>query len=90
MMHMNNEGESSTKKIIRFSLVVSELGETKKLNLQGIVNYEFKKGIVLITDYPLEPENVLALDEKLNGYQVGVVRRVVACGKACMAHIDLK
>jgi hypothetical protein len=90
MMSMDREWESSTKKIIRFSLGVSGPGETKKLTLQGIVNYEFKKGIVLITDYPLKSENVLDLNEKLNGYQVGVVRRVVACGKAYMAHIDLK
>ncbi len=90
MLHMNNEGEPSKKKIVRFSLGIPEPGEIKKLYLQGTVNYEFRKGIVLITDYPLEPEHVLQLSEKFNGYQVGVVRRVVACGKAYMAHIDFR
>jgi hypothetical protein len=85
---MNREGEESAKKTFRFTLAVSDTGEEVKSNLQGIINYEFSDGLIFETDYPLKPGNVLQLNEKINGCQNGVVKRVAACGKAYMVHID--
>jgi hypothetical protein len=87
---MNMEREASTKRTIHFSLVVSDPRKTGKPVFRGVVNYELRGGVVLITDCPLEPGQCIHLSEKINGYENGAVRRVAVCGKAYMAHIDLK
>ncbi len=86
---MNVKNEASVKKTIQFSLIISELQE-KALKLTGLLTYSLKKGLIITTDYPLEKEYVLHFNEKIEGYQFAVVKRVVDCGKIYMAQLDYK
>lgn len=88
---MNEKEEALViKKTIRFSLGVSELGKVTILNLDGVLEYSLKKGIIVTTYHPLKKEHVLHFNEKINGYQFGVVKRVLDYGKTYMAQIDFK
>jgi hypothetical protein len=87
---MENNEETGAKKIIRFSLEDSEPGEDKEPELRGVLSYELKGGLILMTDCPLEPKHVVIFSEEINGCRSGVVRRVVVCGAEYMAHIDFR
>jgi hypothetical protein len=87
---MNDKEKAAAEKTIRFSLNISEPGETIKLNLQGIINYEFSKGLILTTDYPLEKGHIVRFSEKIKGHQIGMVKRVLVYGKTYMSQIYFK
>lgn len=78
------------QKTIQFSLTISELGQKKTFELHGILSYEFKKGLVFVTDYPLKRKDVLQLSGKEDGPTIGVVQGVAVCGTKYLVHVDFK
>jgi hypothetical protein len=87
---MNEKKETPVKKTILFSLRISKRGKIAVLNLTGVLAYSLKKGLILTTAYPLEKKHVLHFNETINGYQSGVVNRVLDYGKTYMAQIGYK
>lgn len=69
---------------------VLELGEAKKIKVQGVVDHVLERGLIVTTDYPLEAGQVLQFDEEISGHRLGIVKRALKYGKIYMAHIDFK
>jgi hypothetical protein len=82
--------QAPINKTIQFSVSINEPGETRELTLQGTLSYEFRMGLILITNYPLKQNNILQLNGSVNGYKSGVVKRVASCGKKYMVYVNLK
>ncbi len=80
---MHKTKEQPVNHVVHFFLSNSKLEEPEKLNRIGFIDYLFERSLILKTDFPLEPGQVLHFNEKIKEYQVGVVEAVLNYGKTC-------